>query len=107
MSKKTLSTLWIITGLVALILAAATIGLAAKARTKAILNSTVYLNRTSSLNVLHDQPDRFSRIIATLKRGTAVTVRDFAAKDGQTWYYVEASTASGWVEAEYVSLNSP
>ncbi len=45
MSKKTLSTLWIITGLVALVLMAATIGLASKARAKAVLNSEVYLNR--------------------------------------------------------------
>ena len=107
MSKKTLSTLWVITGLVALVLAATTIGLAAKARTKAILNSEVYLNRKSSLNVLHAQPDRFSRIIATLKRGMAVTVRGYVTKDGQTWYYVEARTASGWVEANYVSPNPP
>ena len=107
MSKKTLSTLWIITGLVALILVTATIGLASRARAKAILNSEVYLSRTSSLNVLHDQPDRFSRVIATFKRGTAVIVRDSVAKDGQTWYHVEARTASGWVEAEYVSPNPP
>jgi uncharacterized protein YgiM (DUF1202 family) len=107
MSKKTLSTLWIITGLVALVLLAATIGLASKARAKAILNSEVYLSRTNSLNVLRDQPDRFSRIIATLKRGTAVTVRDSVTRDGQTWYYVEARTASGWVEAEYVSREPP
>ena len=108
MSKKTLSALWIITGLAALVLLAATIGVASKARAKAILNSEVYLSRTSSLNVLHDQPDRFSRIIATLKRGTAVIVReDAATEDGQTWYYVEARTASGWVEAEYVSQDPP
>ena len=107
MSKKTLSTLWIITGLVALVLMAVTIGLASKARAKAVLNSEVYLNRKSSLNVLHDQPDRFSRIIATFKRGTAVIVRDSVTKDGQTWYYVEARTASGWVQAEYVSPNPP
>ncbi len=107
MSKKTLSTLWIITGLVALVLMAATIGLASKARAKAVLNSEVYLSRRSSLNVLHNQPDRFSRIIATFKRGTAVIVRDSTAKDGQTWYYVEARTARGWVEAEYVSSNPP
>jgi len=88
MSKKTLSILWIITGLVALVLLAATMGLASKARARAILNSEVYLNRMSSLNVLHDQPDRFSRVIATLKRGTAVIVRDSATEDGQTWYYV-------------------
>jgi uncharacterized protein YgiM (DUF1202 family) len=107
MSKKTLSTLWIITGLVALVLLAATMGLASQARARAILNSEVYLSRTSSLNVLYDQPDRFSRIIATLKRGTAVIVRDSATEDGQTWYYVEARTASGWVEAEYVSREPP
>ena len=107
MSKKTLSTLWIITGLVALILVTATMGLASRARAKAILNSEVYLSRTSSLNVLHDQPDLFSRVIATFKRGTAVIVRDSVAKDGQTWYHVEARTASGWVEAEYVSPNPP
>ena len=107
MSKKTLSTLWIITGLVTVALLAATIGLASKSRAKAILNSEVYLSRTSSLNVLYDQPDRFSRVIATLKRGTAVIVRDAATEDGQTWYYVEARTASGWVEAQFVSRVPP
>ena len=107
MSNKTLSTLWIITGLVAVVLMAATIGLASKARAKAILNSEVYLNRTSSLNVLYDQPDRFSRVIATFKRGTAVTVRDSVTREGQTWYRVEARTASGWVEAEYISSEPP
>jgi hypothetical protein len=107
MSKKTLSALWVITALVALVLMVATIGLASKARAKAVLNSEVYLNRRSSLNVLHDQPDRFSRIIATLKRGTTVIVRDSTTEDGQTWYYVEARTASGWVEAEYISSSPP
>jgi uncharacterized protein YgiM (DUF1202 family) len=107
MSKKTLSTLWIITGLATVVLLVTTIRLANKASTQAILNSEVYLSRTSSLNVLHDQPDRFSRVIATLKRGTAVIVRDAATEDGQTWYYVEARTASGWVEAEYVSQEPP
>jgi SH3-like domain-containing protein len=107
MSKKTLSTLWIITALVALVLMAATIGLASRARAKAILNSTVYLNRSGSLNVLHAQPDRFSRIIATFKRGTPVTVRDSVTSEGQTWHHVEAETASGWVEAKYVSQEPP
>ncbi len=108
MSKRTLTTLWIVTGLVALVLAALTIRLAARARNQIVVNSTVYLVGEGVSVGLHEGPDPASPIIAVLVRGSAVTVLDFATEGGQMWYYIQKEAMTpGWVPAEHVRRSSP
>lgn len=108
MSRRTLTTLWIITGLVALALLAATIGLARRASTQAVVNSTVYLTSGSVSVGLHEQPNQESPVIAVLVRDSAVTVMAIANEGGRTWYYVQKGTMTpGWVSAENIRLHAP
>jgi hypothetical protein len=62
-SKRRLYTLWLLTAIVAVALLAATLTLAARARTYRILNSTVYLTSRELTVHLHQGPDdRVGRI---------------------------------------------
>lgn len=108
MSRRTLTTLWIITGLVALALLAATIGLARRARTRVVVSSTVYLTSGSITVGLHEEPNQESPVIAMLVRDSAVTVLAIADEGGQTWYYVQKGTMTpGWVPAQDIRINAP
>jgi hypothetical protein len=103
-----LTTLWIITGLVALLLAAATLRLAARSRSQAILGGKVYLTGRSSTVQLHEEPDQDSPVAAVLVRGSTVTVLDFVTTGDQTWYRVQkADMTPGWVPDERISTSPP
>jgi hypothetical protein len=107
-SRRTLTILWIITGLVALLLAAATLRLAARSRSQALLGRKVYLTGRSSGVQLHQEPDLDSPIVAVLVRGSTVTVLDSVARGDQTWYRVQkADMTPGWVPDERISTNPP
>jgi hypothetical protein len=100
--------LWIITGLVALVLAFATVRLAARAKSQAVFGSTVYLTGRRSTIKLHEVPDPSSPVAAALVRGSAVIILDFAIGEEQTWYLVQKGDMTpGWVSAEYISQNPP
>ena len=108
MSKRRLYTLWFLTAIVAAALLAATITLAARARTYRILNSTVYLTSNELVVHLHEGPDGESPVVAALARGSAVTVLDLSSGEGQIWYRVQKGEMTpGWVPAGQVRLNQP
>jgi len=106
MSKRLLRYLWILTGLVALVLAAATLSLIVRARAQVSHGVTAQL-AGSSLFHLREQPVFSSRIIAILERGTTVTVVNSVTENDQTWYRVQAGEESGWIQAQYVRLDAP
>jgi uncharacterized protein YgiM (DUF1202 family) len=107
-SKKSLYTLWILAAIVAVALLAATLALAARARTYQILNDTVYLTSREVAVRLHQGPDAGSPVVAALVPGSAVTVLDVSSGDGQTWYHVQkGGMTPGWVPADHVRLNPP
>ena len=107
MSKRIYMILWIFAALIAVLLLAVTAGLTIKARAQADSSITVYVGGKSRLVHLRKEPDSISRIMGMLERGTAVAVIDSAIKNRQTWYHIETESASGWIQAQYISLNRP
>jgi len=107
MSKRVLRYLWILTGLVTLVLVAATIGLIARARAQVSRGVTAQLAGSSSLFHLREQPILNSRIVAILERETTVTVFSSVTENDQTWYRVQAGDQAGWIQAQYVHLDAP
>jgi hypothetical protein len=106
MSKVTLARLWIVTGLVALLLTAATIGLATRARHMSMQNKQAFVTSPNGPIHLYEQPDRASPVLITLVNGSSVMVIDFATRNGRTWYYVKRSgTNPGWVQARNITLD--
>jgi hypothetical protein len=107
-SKKTLTILWIITGLVALVLAFATVRLATRAKSQALFGSTGYLaGRRNTINV-RESPDAASPVVAVLVRGSAVTILDSRVEGGQTWYLIQKDKMTpGWISAEFISQDPP
>jgi SH3-like domain-containing protein len=107
MSRRVLRYLWILTGLVALVLAAATVGLIARARAQVRHGVAAQLAGGSSLFHLREQPAPNSRIVAILERGTTVTVTNSVTENDYTWYRVQAGEQAGWIQAQYVRLDTP
>ena len=106
MSKKLISRLWVLTGLVALVLLVATVSLASRATSQSDQAVTVYLTG-GRLFQLYEEPDRLSRVRSVLDYGTAVEVVDSTQDMEQQWYYVEVEDKEGWIPAESVSLEPP
>ena len=108
MSKKSLVTAWIITGMVALVLAAVTLKLATRARAQAILSRDVYLNGQSPTIQLYEEPDEASEAVAVLVRGSLVAVIDSVTRSGETWYRVQkGAMIPGWVHGRHIRLDKP
>jgi hypothetical protein len=100
--------LWIVTGLVVLVLMAATLKLAARSRAQAIVGHTVYLVGRDGAIELHQEPDADSPVVAGLVRSSPVTVVGLMTREGQTWYRVQkGSMTPGWVLASQVSTEPP
>jgi hypothetical protein len=107
-SKKTLTILWIITGLVALVLALVTVRLAARATSQAVFGSSAYLAGRSNTIRLRESPDPASPVTAILVRGSAVTILDTTVEGGQTWYLIQKDNMTpGWIPAEFMSQDPP
>jgi len=107
MSKKFVSRLWILTGLVALVLLGVTVSLTSRATSQANQTVMVYLTGGGRVFQLYEEPDRLARVRSVLDYGTAVQVVD-STKDGdQLWYYVEVEDKSGWIPATAISLDPP
>jgi uncharacterized protein YgiM (DUF1202 family) len=107
-SKRRLVTLWLLTVIVAVALLAATMTLAARARTYRILESTVYLTGRELTVHLRQEPDGESPEVAALVRGSAVTVLDVSSGEGQIWYRVQKGEMTpGWIPADQVRLRPP
>ncbi len=105
MSKVTLTRLWIVTGLAALLLTAATIGLATRARHISMQNKRAFVTSPDGRIDLYEQPDRASPVLVTLANGSSVMIIDFTTRNGRTWYYVKRSgTNPGWVRARNITL---
>ena len=104
MSPRTLRTLWILTGLVALALLVATIALGIQAQTVQELRVPAQITSARTPVYLRDYPSATQRILTLLEPGTQVIVVDAAARDGRNWYQVEVDDRLGWVPAANVRL---
>jgi hypothetical protein len=104
MPHKTLTTLWIVTGLAALSLLAATIYLAAKADTAGVARAEGVIQQASGTVYLYARPGASERILTVLEPGTPVTVSSEETRDGRIWFFVETQALAGWVLAASVRL---
>ncbi len=107
MSKKLISRLWILTGLIALVLLVTTVSLTLRATSQTDQTVTAYLTGGGRLFQLYEEPNRLARVRSVLDYGAAVEVVDSAQERDQLWYYVQAEDKSGWIPAESVRLEPP
>jgi uncharacterized protein YgiM (DUF1202 family) len=105
MTHKSLRTLWILTGLVALVLLVATVALVFQAQAVQELRVPARITSASTPVYLRDYPSATQRILTLLNPGTQVIVVDAAARDGRNWYQVEVDEQIGWVPAANVQLS--
>ena len=101
MSNKTASTLWTVTGLIALLLLIATIGLTVRAQTQPVVGVEAQVNGRF---YLRDAPYGGAGIITALRGGTAVTLID-SEQQGQTlWYQIEFNQQTGWMPSNALDI---
>ncbi len=104
LSEKTLTTLWIVTGLAALSLLAATIYLGAKTRTTGEVRAEAVIQSTGGTVYLYTRPGASERILTVLEPGTPVTVSSKETQNGRIWLFVKTESFAGWVPAASVRL---
>ncbi len=105
MSRKTLGRLWIVTGVVIVLLGAATFNLAARARNQAMLHNPLYLIGESVSVRLYAEPNENSQVVAVVSRGSLVVASDMTSHRGGAWYLVsKPGMKEGWVPASRLSL---
>lgn len=105
MSKKTLTRLWMVTGLVALFLVVATILVATRAKHAGMRDERVFVTSSDGWISVYEQPDRESTVVVTLANGSSVLIVDYTISRGRTWFLVSRSGAEpGWVLARDISL---
>lgn len=110
MSKKITRYLSIITGIAAVILLAATITLSIQAGEQKNISQQsipVYLTSNQPMVILLQEPDPGSIVATILARGTPVEATDYSKRGSITWYHVVIDeNISGWVQAEFISIDS-
>jgi hypothetical protein len=107
MTSKTLSYLWKLTWIAALILLLATVGLILKAKAAAQAEVVVFVTSPSNSAYLRAKSDGSSKILTILENGTPVLVKNTRSVAGEDWYYVQTETHSGWLPFENISLEAP
>ncbi len=103
LSEKTVSRLWLITGIAILLLLAATIVLAVQARNQPTVSVEAAVYRRV---FLREEPVGVGRIDAVLRPGTVVTIIDAVQQGGATWYEIEVGELTGWIPANTVNLEN-
>lgn len=100
----------ILTGIAALILLAATVTLSIQANQQkniAQQNVPVILTSNQPMVILLQEPDPVGIVATILAHGTPVEAIDFTKRGGITWYLVVIDESiSGWVQAEFISIDS-
>jgi hypothetical protein len=107
-SGKVRKGLWLLAGLVAVLLLAATIGLVVRSRTQAIVGQTVFLVSRGGAVKLYQSPSQDSENVAALVRGSQVLVVGLSKQEDQTWYLVQKGEMTpGWIPASGASQDPP
>ncbi|MBN2499395.1 MAG: SH3 domain-containing protein [Anaerolineales bacterium] len=107
MSKKALSILWTLTGIVALGLLALTITIVIQ--TGALAETGIpgqVTDSTGAVVLLHAEPSRTATVITILEAQAALTVTDSQREDDVLWYQVQTEAGQGWVLARYVVVET-
>ncbi|MEJ2707958.1 MAG: SH3 domain-containing protein [Anaerolineales bacterium] len=107
MPKKLTRFLWILTALAAVVLLAATVFMAGKARDLKQQGFSAFITNASSPVYMRLEPAPHAKIITILENGQAILVHERLEEDGITWYSVRAGNHRGWVLGQYISLEPP
>jgi hypothetical protein len=104
---KRLTTLWWITGLIALILLIATAGLFLRAEQIEESGIVAYVTSSQSAPFLRDQPSNTGAVLMVLDIGSPVRIKDSATRSNIDWYFVNIGDRSGWLRASLISFDPP
>jgi SH3-like domain-containing protein len=107
MSQRTISILWVITGLAALIMLIATLHLTIKTRNAARVEVTAYISGSKPSVYMRQSPSEHSKIVTILKVGTRISIKNASTENEIDWYYVSYEDQSGWIPVDQISLNPP
>ena len=107
MSSKLRTILWSLTGLLALFLLLATVGLIIKAQSVEDIGLVVYVTGSRGSAYLRAQPSKESKVVTVLRKGDPVMVKNARTVDDDDWYYVQTDHKAGWLLAENTSLDKP
>jgi SH3-like domain-containing protein len=107
MSRKTIRTLWIITGVFAVVLVAATVYLSREARAKEEAGYSAHIVGRNSVIYLRQDPNPTSHIVTILELGQEVFVTDMSDEQAIPWAQIRAGDYEGWVPEERIGMVPP
>ncbi len=107
MSRKTIRTLWLITGVAAVILFAVTVYLSREARAKEDAGYLAYIAGLNSVIYLRQEPNPTSHIVTILELGQQVFVIDISEDLAIPWAQVRTDNYEGWLPVERISTEPP
>lgn len=96
--------LWVVTGLVAVALLIATLGLAARAQTTPAGPTTAVLTSSGTPIYLRADPGLSARILAVLAPGTEVDVHPADGDPTPSWQRITVDGRTGWVPTSNVVM---
>ena len=102
MSRKTVRYLWIVTCLIAVILAAFTVYLSKEARAKEEAGYSAYIVGANSVIYLRQNPDPTSHVVTILELGQQVFVTDISDDGPIPWAQIRAGDYEGWIPAQRI-----
>jgi hypothetical protein len=107
MPKKMIRFLWILTILAAVVLFAATVFIAGKARDLKQQGFSAFVANASSPVYMRLEPAPHAKIITILENGQAIIVHEKLENEGIIWYSVRAGNHRGWILGQFISLEPP
>jgi len=107
MSKRAIRNLWLVTGVIAVILLAATLYLSREARIKEEAGYSATIMGLNSVIYLRKQPDPTSHIVTILELGQQVFVTEISEDGAIPWAKIRIGEFEGWVPAERITEGPP
>jgi hypothetical protein len=104
-SEKTISRLWYLTGILALLLLIGTASLVTRGADLDDVGFDAALNRSGGPVVVREGPTGLDPIITILPQGSPVFVVDATESEGRNWVLIQADEIEGWVPAEEIRVS--
>ena len=104
MSPKTITRLWYLTGLLALLLLVGTASLAARGADLDDVGFDASLNRFGGPVVVREGPSGLDAIITILPQGSPVFVVQAVESEGRNWVLIRAGDFEGWTPADEIQM---
>ena len=104
MSRKTISRLWYLTGILALLLLIGTASLAARGADLDDVGFDAALNRSGGPVVVREGPTGLDPIVSIRPQGSGVFVVGATESEGRNWILIRVDEIEGWVPADEVRI---